>query len=265
MEKSIHFLGTSHGEPSKTRFCSSALYQLGENQILVDAGEPVTALLLREGISPYSIGTVLITHFHGDHVNGLFQLTYQMARYTPPEFRPAIFLPEEENIQALLAWKKATYAMEYEGNVDYKVFPPEGTPLFICGNHPVEKNTEQDTIVVTSLNTRHLYRANARSQAFLFEVDGLRILHTGDMTEELTDFPLKPDDPPCDLCICESTHFYWALDEALAVLQKAPVKRMIFNHVSPYWTDGNEQLLRQFASQLPYPTDIAFDGMKVVF
>ena len=49
MQNSILFLGTSHGDPTLTRFCSSALYRFNDTAILVDAGEPVTALLVRSG------------------------------------------------------------------------------------------------------------------------------------------------------------------------------------------------------------------------
>lgn len=265
MDKSITFLGTSHGESSRTRFCSSALYQFGKSSILVDAGEPASALLIRMGYKPEEIGVVLITHFHGDHVNGLVQVTYQMARYSAEGFRPAVYLPEAVDIDALMAWKKATHAMQYEGKVDYRVFPPEGEALYIRDNRIVSECTP-DTIKVTSRNTRHLWRANARSQAFFVEADGLRILHTGDLTEELDDLPLKPGDDPVDLCICEGTHFYWAPDRQhpFDVLKNAPIRRLIFNHIGPYWTDGKEYELRELAQQLPYPVDIAFDGMKVI-
>ena len=262
MNKSITFLGTSHGEPSRTRFCSSTLYTFGDSRVLIDAGEPVAALLLRLGIDPGTIGTVAITHFHGDHVNGLFQLTYQMGRYPAEGVHPTIFFPEEKDIAPFLAWLEATYSIAPLDKVTLAAFPAPGVPVFVQGNHASSEDSE-GAVRITSVNGRHLWRRNARAQAFVIEADGLRIVHTGDLCEELDDFPLKPGDAPCDLCVCEGTHFYWEQEKALAVLREAPVRRMIFNHVSPYWTDGNEYKLLQLTAELPYPVEIARDGQVV--
>lgn len=259
MNKSVCFLGTSHGEPSRTRFCSSTLYELGNNKLLVDAGEPVAALLIRQGIAPGKIGAVAITHFHMDHVNGLFQLVYQMGKYPVDGVTPTIFFPEKVNIQPFLDWRKATYSETPLDTITLDVFPPQGTSVFMTDNH-IATEPSENGIKITAVNGRHLWRSNARAQAFIIETDDMRIVHTGDLCEELDDFPLRPDDQPCDVCICEGTHFYWALDAAIKVLEKAPIKRLIFNHVSPHWTDGNEYKLTQLTSSLPYPVDIARDG-----
>ena len=264
MNKSVCFLGTSHGEPSRTRFCSSALYSFGNNKLLVDAGEPVAALLIRQGIAPGEIGGVILTHFHLDHVNGLFQLTYQMGKYPMDGVSPTVIFPEEINIPPFLAWRRATYSETSLDNITLDVFPPEGIPVFMKDNHIIRKEAE-DCVRITSVNVRHLWRKNARAQSFIMEADGMRFLHTGDLCEELDDFPLQPNDPPCDVCVCEGTHFYWEIEAAMKVLENAPIRRLVFNHISPHWTDGNEHKLRQLTSSLPYPVDIARDGETFAF
>ncbi|MBQ6470407.1 MAG: MBL fold metallo-hydrolase [Victivallales bacterium] len=260
MNKSVCFLGTSHGEPSRTRFCSSTLYTFGENRLLIDAGEPVSALLIRQGIAPGCIGAVAITHFHLDHVNGLFQLTYQMGKYPVEGVSPTVLFPEERNIPPFLAWRKATYSETPLDNITLAVFPPQGQTVFLRNNRIVPEGGP-DTVKISSINGRHLWRHNARAQAFFIEADNLRIVHTGDLLEKLEDFPVRPGDRSCDVCVCESTHFYWDLADAMAVLARAPLRRLIFNHVSPHWTDGNEHKLTQLAAALPYPVEIARDGM----
>ena len=62
MKNTALFLGTSHGDPSLTRFCSSTLYSLGGTKILLDAGEPVSALLIRNGVRPADLDAVFLTH-----------------------------------------------------------------------------------------------------------------------------------------------------------------------------------------------------------
>ncbi|MDR2976441.1 MAG: ribonuclease Z [Streptococcaceae bacterium] len=68
------FLGTSAGQPSKTRNVSSlALKMLNErNEVwLFDCGEGTQRQILATSIRPRKVAKVFITHLHGDHVFGL--------------------------------------------------------------------------------------------------------------------------------------------------------------------------------------------------
>lgn len=70
----IQFLGTSAGQPSKTRNVSSlALKLLDEiNEIwLFDCGEGTQNRILETSIRPRKITKIFITHLHGDHIFGL--------------------------------------------------------------------------------------------------------------------------------------------------------------------------------------------------
>ena len=82
----ITTLGTSHGDHTYCRFNSSTLVDVGGELYLIDAGEPVTALLVRAGISPERLRAVLITHMHSDHVNGLPKMR---SAYTSPMRKPS--------------------------------------------------------------------------------------------------------------------------------------------------------------------------------
>ncbi|MCP1638661.1 ribonuclease Z [Streptococcus gallinaceus] len=70
----IQFLGTSAGQPSKSRNVSSlALKLLDElNEIwLFDCGEGTQHQILETSIRPRKISKIFITHLHGDHIFGL--------------------------------------------------------------------------------------------------------------------------------------------------------------------------------------------------
>lgn len=70
----LQFLGTSAGQPSKTRNVSSlALKLLDEiNQVwLFDCGEGTQNRILATTIKPRKIQKIFITHLHGDHIFGL--------------------------------------------------------------------------------------------------------------------------------------------------------------------------------------------------
>ena len=75
----ILFLGTSAAVPSRDRSTSCIALRDGSNVVLMDCGEGSQRQLM---ISPFSfmrIGTILITHLHGDHVFGLPGLIQTMG------------------------------------------------------------------------------------------------------------------------------------------------------------------------------------------
>lgn len=70
----IQFLGTSAGQPSKSRNVSSlALKLLDEiNEVwLFDCGEGTQNRILETTIRPRKVQKIFITHLHGDHIFGL--------------------------------------------------------------------------------------------------------------------------------------------------------------------------------------------------
>ena len=70
----ITFLGTSHGVPLASRYCSSTLVECGDNAYLIDGGAPVADLLIRYGIPYEKLRGVFVTHMHSDHTFGLLHL-----------------------------------------------------------------------------------------------------------------------------------------------------------------------------------------------
>lgn len=71
MSIQLVFLGTGSGKPMPRRNVSSmALFREGE-LFLFDCGEATQIQLARSDLRPGAIRAIFLTHFHGDHVNGL--------------------------------------------------------------------------------------------------------------------------------------------------------------------------------------------------
>lgn len=71
MSVRLVFLGTGSGKPTPTRNVSSvALFRDGE-MFMFDCGEGTQTQLARSSLRPGALSALLLTHFHGDHVNGL--------------------------------------------------------------------------------------------------------------------------------------------------------------------------------------------------
>jgi len=72
-------LGSGAGGLAGRRAQSSLLFKEGGAAILVDAGQPLPKRLYEEGENPASIGAVVVTHAHADHVLGLVGLVYELV------------------------------------------------------------------------------------------------------------------------------------------------------------------------------------------
>jgi ribonuclease BN (tRNA processing enzyme) len=243
-------LGTSHGNPTRTRFNSSVILETDDSIVLFDAGEPVTALLVRAGKSFKKLFAVCISHMHGDHTGGLSSLIKHLIKYPAGQRQASIFLPEAGAIPALEGWLKAQH-IAYPSPVIRLAATQPGALI------------ESDGIAVSAIQTDHLRRDNSSvSFAYVASVAGKRICYTGDLNGQLSDFPLPDVSQPYDLCLCEATHF--DLDSALSILKTAAIKQMVFTHVGDRWHDEGERDFWRWSENLPYPVALAKDGDEFV-
>jgi len=67
----VLFLGTSGMHPTKKRNLFSVLIRHGSENILIDCGEGTQRQMRIAGFKSPKISKILITHLHGDHINGL--------------------------------------------------------------------------------------------------------------------------------------------------------------------------------------------------
>lgn len=67
----LRFLGCGDAFAAGGRFQTSFFLDGGEEPLLVDCGATTLIALKRQGIDPRSIGSVVLSHLHGDHFGGL--------------------------------------------------------------------------------------------------------------------------------------------------------------------------------------------------
>ena len=256
-------LGTSHGDSTFNRFNSSTLYETSSGRLyLVDAGAPCEALIRRKGLNIKDLKAVFITHMHDDHAGGLSGLIKQTTKYGKERsFDLKIYLPESRAINALKEWVKVLHENAEDSILDY------------CSVTDGEIYSD-DELTVTAIRTKHL-RTISRTEgdpcsfAYVldFKKENKKILHSGDLWIDFSDFPKIALEEHFDLCLLEATHYKPAV--AAEILKDAKFDRLIFVHVFDKWhirvydgwkTDNGDKDLLEYYKSLPYPVSISHDG-----
>ncbi len=63
----LHLLGTGTPTPTRSRFGTSCVLELGEDRLMLDCGPAATWKLVRAGLWPTQIDHLFFTHHHFDH------------------------------------------------------------------------------------------------------------------------------------------------------------------------------------------------------
>lgn len=232
----ITFLGTSHGVPSDTRFCSCTMLEVGEAVYIIDGGAPVADQLTRHGIDYNRIRAVFTTHMHGDHTLGLLNFL-DLASWYYKDASFDCYLTEEEGVKAFTNVIDAVS----------KKFDTERIRLKVSSAGCFYKD---ENISVTAYPTLHFYNGKYPSYSLVIDAnDGERVIFTGDLHwADAKDFPTVAKQEPSDAIICEMAHF--SHETILPILNECPTKQVFVNHVY-FDYDVNMKAIKEAKLRMP--------------
>ena len=182
--------GTSSPMPSKGSAKSCTLVVAGGQMVLVDIGPEATENLNLWRLPVARIGTVLLTHFHSDHIGELGEFNMQgwaQGRREPLQ----VFGPD--GVEQVVGGFNAAYAPDRSyrhahhdhgkglmplaaGEMRARVIPP-----FKAGEVPAGRRAvvfERDGLVVTAIEVDH--RPVTPALAYRFDYRGRSVVITGD-------------------------------------------------------------------------------------
>ncbi len=242
----LTFLGTSHGVPAADRYCTSMLVEIGETGYLIDAGAPVTDILLRTGRKLENIRALFTTHAHSDHTLGAIPLATLMTWYYR-ESNCSFYFTEERMRDAVKEVIRSSGVTANDPRIRYLVTEPDAP-------------YEDENIKLDYFRTKHMPEPDKHpSYAILLteKATGKKVLFTGDFSQELArnDVPEIISDESLDMMICEMAHF--GTSKLAPYMEKCRAKKVFFNHVYPLkrYDDIKNDFVGKYPIEFGFPSD----------
>ena len=242
----LHVLGCGDAMGSGGRLHSCFLLSGGASRVLVDCGSTGLLAMKRFGVDPGSIGTVLLTHLHGDHYTGLVYFLLE-ARHVSKRRAP-LEIAGPPGVEARLM---STMELMFPGSTEIG-YP---FPLTFTELHAAE-TTKVGPATVTPREVVH--PSGAPSYGLRVELEGKVVAFSGDTewTDALLDVARG-----ADLFVCECLHVtafpnhHIDYQTLLAKRAQLTCRRMLLTHL------GAQMIARQAKGDLEL--ECAEDGLKV--
>ena len=211
----IKFLGTSFGAPSKGRCQPSVLVETDKFSYLIDVGAPVLDILINSGYDLKKIKAIFITHMHGDHINGLFDILNLAGYY---KLNLNIYVSEQCGIKLFEDYCIMQSNGKISNNINFK--------LIKQGNFYDDGNLK-----ITSFPTSHMEASGRTAYGFLIKADDKKAYFTGDLHCSLKDFPEFLSVEPVDMIVTECAHF--SAEAIIEKLKNCKTSTAAIVHVMP--------------------------------
>ena len=237
--------GDAFGSGGRLQACFHV--ETRETRFLIDCGASSMIGLNRAGLNPNDIGTVYISHLHGDHFPGLVWMLLH-GQYVSLRSNPLTVVGPRGTEQRLMGVAEALFPGSTQVNRRFDL-------QFVEFDDGMELNLDGMNVRVFAVN----HPSGALSAALRFECDGLVVAYSGD-TEWVQNVGLCGREADLFVCECYSYdkaipyHMNWV--ELAEKFGEVGARRYLITHM-------NESMLRQRSSILYPNLTFAEDGMII--
>lgn len=214
----LRILGSAPGMPELGKNQAAVWLKCGENNFLFDCGDNTASQLLKHNLNKDVLDAIIISHFHPDHVAGIF-LVLQMLFLEGRKKPISIYLPER-----VAAFKETlslfyVFRERYSYKINLKTMQELNTDYAFITAFPNKHLTSYQNFI-----EEHSLRNNMKCFTFLIDYYSRKIFYTSDI--ERIDFALFNK---ADLIILDALHP--TINEILE-LRRNTQARIILNHGS---------------------------------
>ncbi|MBE6733052.1 MAG: MBL fold metallo-hydrolase [Ruminococcaceae bacterium] len=240
----LTFFGTSHGHSEPNRYCTSVAFEHNGHIFFIDLGAPVEYLMTTKNVDFDAVEAYFITHMHADHVADLPTIIKDYDVYNKKS-TAELFLPDENAVEPLKNWANAIH-------LSNNVY--ERLKINIVHSGLIY---DKFGIKVTAIRTEHISK-DVPSFAYMVETDdGKRVLFTGDLARNHTDFPKIAKETQFNLIVSELVHIS-PIDTINETMADVKTDMLIFSHLGKY----NIEKLETLDINLPFHFVVANDGFE---
>jgi ribonuclease BN (tRNA processing enzyme) len=221
----IRFLGCGDAFGSGGRFNTCFLVERGPESFLIDCGASSMIAMRRFDVDPNGIGTILLSHLHGDHFGGLPFFILD-AQFVSRRARPLVIAGPVGLEARIAALMEAMFPGSWETT---RQFPIELVEL------PLGERVSPDSTGIAVTTFPAVHPSGTPSLALRIECDGATVAFTGD--SEWTDALIsagRDADLLITECFCYDKKVPFHLDLA-TIRAKLPLigaRRTVVTHMS---------------------------------
>lgn len=272
----LSLLGVGGGMPMPNRFLSSLMINYKGRKILIDCGEGCQVSMRLLGWGFKSLDLILITHLHGDHINGLLGLLSTIGNSGREE--PLTIIGPKGMEECIRAFRVLVPYLPYDLNIievsenekfKYKFFGLDIESIYVSHSSPcvaysiyLKRSRKLLREKAEELEIPKEYWGTLQRENFV-EFDGRTINPEMVLGEDRGGIKISfvTDTRPIegiidfiresDIFFCEGNYesneniekaimnFHMTFEEAALLAQKGNVKKMILTHFSPSISDPN--------------------------
>ena len=242
----FRFIGCGDAFGSGGRFNTCFLGEAESGPFLIDCGASSLVALKHFGVDPDEIGTICISHLHGDHYGGLVFLLRAATLYNQ-RIRPLTIAGPPTLRRRLEAAMEVFFPKGWVQPTSFELRLVELAP---------NARTEIGAVAVTAFPAEHF--SGAPSYSLRVEADGKVITYSGDT---LWTAALDEAAAGADLFICEAysyakrrgTHIDYA--SLRTRLPQVAARRTVLTHLGPDMLAHLDEIKRDFT--------VAEDGLTI--
>ena len=241
MSVRFYTLGTSHGGAEVGRSCSVNVLEVGDFYYVFDCGGNIETKMKDLDMPTERIRAVFISHMHEDHVGSLSAVIKRFSHYIKEERSVKIYMPEADGIAAFKSWMSALHTTKNMHRVEYLLIEPREIYRDEC-------------VTVTAIATKHMQGGAFPSYAFMIEAEGKKVLYTGDLAPDFSDYPAVLLSGEFDLVVSELVHFN--LEDNLDTIKKTRTKKLVFTHMNL----KKAEIMRSIAGEFDFEVVVTEDN-----